>query len=393
LYTHTRNAVVAAVMITTIMGSAQLARSAEPSFRALGHLPGTTLALARDVSADGSVVIGWAGNDGQVGPPQFRWTSSGGMVPLPGFSNANAVSADGSVVVGNVYDPNDLSYHAVRWSAATGAVRLPGFPDLPDFVPFNDAKGVSADGSIVVGTATNGGENVIARWDGGRISSLGYLQPLPRRDGTPAATAVTGNGSVIAGYSPSHGDGYEAVRWTSAGGVVGLGDLPGGEFYSIAFAMSADGSVIVGDSKSAPGRSEAFRWTERDGIVGLGHLPIGNGGDLEESQAFDVSADGSVVVGRSTSGVNHQSAFVWTVGGGMRSLADELRLHGVDTTGWTITTAWGISADGSTVVGDAVSPTGVHEAYIAVLPEPGPVAVLALAGLASLARRPRTSLR
>ncbi len=46
---------------------------------------------------------------------------------------------------------------------------------------------------------------------------------------------------------------------------MGLGDLPGGSFFSQAYAVSPDGSVVVGGSMSAAGE-EAFRWT-RDAVV------------------------------------------------------------------------------------------------------------------------------
>ena len=49
----------------------------------------------------------------------------------------------------------------------------------------------------------------------------------------------------------------------------GLGDLPDGEFGSSASAVSADGSVVVGSSSSKNG-PEAFRWTIAKGIEGLG---------------------------------------------------------------------------------------------------------------------------
>ena len=55
-----------------------------------------------------------------------------------------------------------------------------------------------------------------------------------------------------------------------------LGSLPsGGIFYSDAADVSADGSVVVGGSFSASGR-EAFRWTASTGMVGLGDLPDGD---------------------------------------------------------------------------------------------------------------------
>jgi probable HAF family extracellular repeat protein len=72
----------------------------------------------------------------------------------------------------------------------------------------------------------------------------------------------------------------------------GLGDLPGGSFYSRAYSVSSDGSVVVGSSESASGW-EAFRWTSGSGMSGLGDLPGGCFG----SWAYGVSSDGSVIVG------------------------------------------------------------------------------------------------
>ena len=80
---------------------------------------------------------------------------------------------------------------------------------------------------------------------------------------------------MITGRSVSQ-FGNEAYRWTQIDGMVGLGDLPGGEFRSEAHGVSYDGSVIVGSSYSTAGRREAFRWTQADGMSGLGDLLIGN---------------------------------------------------------------------------------------------------------------------
>ena len=129
------------------------------------------------------------------------------------------------------------------------------------------------------------------------------------------ATDVTSDGSTIAGYSYS-GNGFsEAFRWTAASGMVGLGDLPGGDFFSQANGVSADGSTVVGHSSSAADAGnydeEAFRWTAAAGMVGLGDLP---GGDFY-SDALDVSADGSTVVGVSIStgdSFTGLQAFRWT---------------------------------------------------------------------------------
>ena len=89
----------------------------------------------------------------------------------------------------------------------------------------------------------------------------------------------------------------------------GLGDLPGGGFYSTASGVSADGSVVVGYSRCASGY-EAFRWTQAGGIVGLGDLA---GGSFN-SYAQDVSADGSVVVGWGRNPSGNDEAWRATLG-------------------------------------------------------------------------------
>ena len=104
-----------------------------------------------------------------------------------------------------------------------------------------------------------------------------------------------------------------AVVLTTAGGDTawaedgeasfeGLGFLSGN--WSQSLALSADGSVVVGRSTSDTSDGEfstdqAFRW--HDGIMeGLGYLPV-SPIRREASIAHDVSADGLVIVGLSVS--------------------------------------------------------------------------------------------
>ena len=43
--------------------------------------------------------------------------------------------------------------------------------------------------------------------------------------------------------------------------MMGLGDFPGGNFFSKATGVSADGNVVVGFGRRASFVTEAFRWT------------------------------------------------------------------------------------------------------------------------------------
>src|SRR5262245_22619149 len=95
----------------------------------------------------------------------------------------------------------------------------------------------------------------------------------------------------------------------------GLGDLPGGGTLSHALSVSADGSTVVGYSSSTAG-TQAFRWTQSSGIQGLGFVDTDT-----NSRANDVSADGSVVVGNSGAAPSSQG-FRWTQATGMQGLGD-----------------------------------------------------------------------
>jgi uncharacterized membrane protein len=101
-------------------------------------------------------------------------------------------------------------------------------------------------------------------------------------------------------------------------------------------------------------------------MVGLGDLA---GGSFR-SFAFGVSGDGSVVVGQGSSS-NGTEAFRWTSGGGMESLMDVLIAEGVDVSDWnSLTRAEAVSADGNTIVGYGINAAGNTEAFIAIVPEP-----------------------
>jgi probable HAF family extracellular repeat protein len=200
------------------------------------------------------------------------------------------------------------------------------------------------------------------------------------------ARASNDNGTVLVGYGATGTGITDAMRWTQATGMVSIGKLPGGSQAS-AEGVNSDGSVIVGWSNTAtPGAQEAFRWTQATGMVSIGDLPTGS----TSAVANDVSGDGSIIVGYGATSAGTQ-AFYWTQTDGMLRLWDVLLAHGVDPApaGRTnLTEAWGVSDDGLTVAGTGVR-NGNNEAFLAVLPEPTALALLALATPAVIGRRRR----
>jgi probable HAF family extracellular repeat protein len=362
------------------------------------------------VSADGTVVVG--SRLTASGREAFRWTPRGGMVglgDLPGGtfeSGATAVSADGSVIVGSSRSAS--GFEAFRWTQSGGMVAL---GDLDGGTFQSSATDVSADGTVVVGSGVSAAGSEGFRWtaSGGLVE----LGDLPGGESSSAASAVSADGAVVVGHgeSASSTPNSEAFRFTAGEGMIGLGDLAGGSFLSGANDASADGSVIVGFAQAGVTDpimlhpDKAFRWTAAEGLVPLGNLPGGiSSGAADVSSAEAVSADGSIIVGSSirfTGGPVHEErsvAFVWDPVNGMRPLYSVLESeYGIDLSQWQgLDSAFGISADGRTIVGRGTrgsSVAGVSVYWVAFLPEPRGLVPLALGAVLLASRWPLRSRR
>ncbi|GBD01341.1 hypothetical protein HRbin18_01062 [bacterium HR18] len=318
----------------------------------LGTLPGGNFSYATGVSADGSVVVGWAQSANGL-THAFRWTQSGGMQDLGTLgglmSDARGVSADGSVVVGTAWNAS-VQFRAFRWTASGGMQDLGTLGGST-----SEADGVSADGSVVVGVA----ENASGEWRAFRWTASGGMQDLGTLGGsTSDAYGVSADGSVVVGSATNASGERRVFRWE--GGVMqDIGPFGGGPCDRIQcrYSVSADGSVVIGTRINNNGDSRAVRWTATGGMQEIGTL----GGPM--SEAYGVSADGSVVVGVAETASIEVRAFRWTASGGMEDL--NTTFAALLTNGSVLAYAYAVSPDGRYIVGvGGNAATGRLEAFL-----------------------------
>ncbi|BCX49680.1 extracellular repeat protein, HAF family [Haloferula helveola] len=360
-----------------------------PEFVELPDLGGgEVLSRAWGVSADGLMVCGQS--DSASGTEAARWTLPGtglGLGDLPNSpfqSNAADISGDGTKACGTVV-LGVGTVRASRWIEGTGQTQL-GTLNTSGYRN-SDARGISDDGQKVVGTSTsnNGFRGFIWTATGatsGTMQSVGVLTPTPTQVGDSygiisQADDISADGQTVIGTStftifqsvpdPDPTDNYvpppviveqgsEAFQWTSASGISGLGDLPGGALSSQALGISDDSQVIVGNGESADGL-EGVVWTA--GVpMSVGDLP---GGDTY-CKLLAVSGDGTFAVGESSDDTG-TVAVIWDAANGLRKLSTVLEGLGVSLTGWTLTSAVGVSSNGDVVAGNGINPSGEQAAW------------------------------
>jgi len=312
-------------------------------------------------------------------------------------SNAAHLSADGSTVTGG-YSVTNGGSHAYRWNACTGMGRI---QPASQGTQLSNAYDVSGNGTVITGAELADA----FRWtEAGGMMPLGLVNAVGTTvsdDGTLIlgygrlngpyspiqAWSKTGSGPVtpfdfpdylaISGISRDNtivvGGGGPAYRWTASTGAVQLPDLDpvNNPDSSGAWDISADGLVIVGTSIASDGTTHLVKWTgANNAITDLGMIGTSAG------SVYATNADGSFIVGmaqRTVNGGSSAYAFIWDATNGVRDLQQVLtNTYGLGTqlTGWQLTDATGISDDGNVIVGDGNSPnsgTGYTEAWRATL--------------------------
>lgn len=367
--THSYNLLVSAFLLLLSIPLVTAQEAHEATFEGLGFIPGGGFqsSPASGVSEDGLVVVG-SGESVFGGVDEaYRWEDGQieglGFLPVGTESDATDVSANGAVVVGIgvPHNPEENPFLAFRWTETQGMEALGVLRS--DGTGFSDAYAVSDDGTVVVGDASSDNGIIEAfRWS--QSEGMQGLGDLPGGTFNSNAFGVSADGSVVVGSSEAENGRDLAFIWTEADGMQPL--FSGGTDNATAVDVTADGSVVVGTTFPADNsRSEAFRFTPGN-REDLGDLP---GGDFR-SVARAISADGTIVVGTGHTDDGFE-AFVVSQFGVMLNVKDVLEEgYGLDLTGWTLTEATDVTHTeaGVTIVGEGINPDGQQEGWRAALP-------------------------
>ena len=221
------------------------------------------------------------------------------------------------------------------------AASFTGLGEIPGHGPGSQARGISNDGTVVVGWGAGDGFGPIPEqafvWQNGSMTGLGTLLPTDTRS---KAWGISGDGSTIVGDS---NPGDRAVRWID-GSIEDISNRPGDPLAFQAFDASEDGSIVVGRGSIGCCTVAAFVW-DNGNLSVLGSLPgwLGSG-------AQAVSDDGTVITGIAGTLATGSQAFRWENG--------ELTEIGLMSNGGTAAQGLGISVNGAYIVGSARDVTG-----------------------------------
>jgi uncharacterized membrane protein len=303
-----------------------------------GTKEGLGEAGALALSSDGQRILTYDGSAVRIVNADGTRT----VVPIPeAFSTDVRMTADGVTVFGGV--PNGTgARRLVRWTESGGLETLGDFPLLADAVSW-ELGAVSQDGTVIVGSADDGTRYVPFRWTA--ADGLEELGTSPEGGARP--TAISADGSTIAGFTGRNPNTSDIFRWTAQdqlqimGSAIPLGAWPQGGIL----LLSTDGAVLTG-SALVNGVVNLVRWGTGGTAVASAGLPF----------VMDMTPDGSVLVG-STSGVG----FLWrppvveltTPASAYDVTPAETLLEqsGADATGWALQSVTNVSDDGRIIYG------------------------------------------
>ncbi|MBI1190603.1 MAG: hypothetical protein GC200_08010 [Tepidisphaera sp.] len=313
------------------------------SFMTIPAEQGFDYAVVQDISADGQFALVSLQNSTQRPFPLISYIlnlQTGGKTYLNGPNgedlNALAINYNGTTVVGTLGGGPLQGSAAFVWH--NGEINVIGGLGTGEI---NYATGVSdTDPAVVVGVTTTAfGDGYSQGWKWTEPDGFTALDDIGNDVLTfSSVQGVSASGTVIVGsgtigdFDPDTDDFMYGAVWDNSIVPTNIGNLPNPfNVGSEGWAASANGDAVVGfgggTSSTGAYANRAFRYIRGGGIENLGELP----GHPEASiYALDCDTAAFTVVGYSVSGgPSTWNAVTWNEIDGWRTLRDQLAARGV----------------------------------------------------------------
>ncbi len=294
----------------------------QPGFYLVGETEGANQSFVHDFTASGEMAVGYTSRVGTINnvARAYRWTPRDGRIDAndPGlltFSSFTGVSDEGTVIVGYMYarevDPTRV-FVAVQGQPLLILPFLTGYT-----AGITSNPRVSADGMVVAGAYRTSHTPPLSR--GFRWTAAGGIQAIPyARAGDTLALVhdISSDGTTIVGSSLSPAGGTTVpFKWRAQTGTI---VLPSPTANAEAYGVSADGSIVVGRYDNPGEGTRAVYWDSQSQMHDLGSIA----GSTTHS-AECISDDGRIIGGSAGFEIGTTwQGFVWTVDAGMRPAAD-----------------------------------------------------------------------
>jgi uncharacterized membrane protein len=237
----------------------------------------------------------------------------------------------------------------------------------------SSAFDVSDDGKAATGLMWNGCNPQAYRWtDTGGAGTVQLLQALGGFTGgaiSNRGTAISHDGKVVAGFAAMGNLDRTPAVWHEDGtGELLIPTLDGSDPNQApgeVLSMNADGTVLGGTLGF-----DGFIWTKGTGAALMTRIPDSDPSNRVFPNA--ITDDGRLVFG----GLGDPfftipTAFVWSERDGMRALSDLVTAAGLTIPDGTILgNVYGVSGDGTVMVGDAQTSTGIKTFVLRLPPIP-----------------------
>lgn len=272
-------------------------------FMALKTLNDDDESCAQAISVDGNVVMGWIKKEFSEEIIPCYWKQTEDIQIIDGGNEkvvlAKAVSSHANVIIGDAMfsDSEDIEAKSFYW--ATGSEIQ--FPDIFNTGQKKWLQAVSADGKEVIGWTREGAENNgvrIFHWT--QEEGMQFFEDLSV-DGNTTVSALSVDGKAATGWIQGDGDDNptKTFLWTQENGM----ELPDSLNFNADIFVSAintNGRIIVGHPIEKDETTIPFRWTKETGLQSISEL-LKLAGQFPEDwtlqRVYGLSGDGTMIVG------------------------------------------------------------------------------------------------